>query len=133
MLPASLSKEAQRVTQRTGISLTETIEESCRLGFPIFREGLVPDTRTNLKPCNIYIASRATGLDVQAIEWRCVELGLPLLVEQLCVAPLAGLRPLSWNESRRCFKIPRPEFDVVAAFCASLPVLIPEYESLGHF
>lgn len=132
-LPANLSQEAQKVAQRTGLSLDETIEESRRLGFSRLRETIPPDPRTHLKPYNIFVASHATGLSVEEVAWRCVELGLPILAEQLCVEPLADLQPLSREDSRRCFAVPNPDFDAAAAHCASLPVPIPKYESLGHF
>jgi hypothetical protein len=125
--------ETQRVAQRTGLSLQETIEESRGVGLAIYRERLNRDSRTNLKVFNVFQISFATGLSIEEVGWRCMELGLPILLEQLCVEPLAGLQPLSEEESRRCFEVPHPEFDALAAHCASLLVPIPEDESLGHF
>jgi hypothetical protein len=40
--------------------------------------------------------------------------------------PLKNLKPFTREESRRCFATPDPEFDALAAHCASLPVPIPE-------
>jgi hypothetical protein len=124
-LPTSLSIEAQRVAQRTGLSLPETIQESHGLGLAIYRERLNRDTRTRPKVWNVFQISFATGLSFEEVGRRCVELGLPILLQQLCVEPLAGLQLLFEEESRRCFEAPHPEFDAVAAHCASLPVPIP--------
>jgi hypothetical protein len=121
------------VAQRTGLSLPETIQESHGRGLAIYRERLNRDSRTSPKVWNVFQISFATGQPFEEVGWRCVELGLPVLLEELCVEPLAGLQPLTEEESRRCFEAPHPEFDAVAAHCASLPVPIPEYESLGHF
>ena len=132
-LPEELLTEAQRVAQRTGLSLPETIQESHGLGLAIYRERINRDPRTNPKVWNVFQISFATGLPVEEVGWRCIELGLPILLQQLCVEPLAGLQLLSEEESRRCFEAPHPEFDAVAAHCASLPVPIPEHESLGYF
>ena len=132
-LPASLSIEAQRVAQRTGLSLPETIQESHRLGLAIYRERLNRDSRTNPKVFNVFQISFATGLSIEKVGRHCMELGLPILLEQLWVEPVAGLQPLSEEESRRCFEAPHPEFDALAAHCASLVVPTPEDESLGHF
>ena len=112
------------MAQRTGLSLPETIEQSYRVGLALYRERLDPDARTQLKPHNVFEISFATGLTVEEVGCRSIELGLPILVEQLCVEPLAGLQPLSEEESRRCFEVARPDFDAVAAHCASLPVPI---------
>jgi len=132
-LPKELLTEAQRVAQRTGLSLAETIQESHGLGLAIYRERLNRDSRTSPKVFNVFQISLATGLPIEEVGRRCIELGLPILLEQLWVEPLAGVQVLSEEESRRCFEAPHPEFDAVAAHCASLPVPIPEYESLGHF
>jgi len=132
-LPENLSIEAQRAAQRTGLSLPETIEESRSLGLAIYRERLNRDSRTHPKVFNVFQISFTTGLTVKEVGWRCMELGLPILLEQLCVEPVAGLQPLSEEESRRCFEAAHQESDAVAAHCASLLVPIPEYESLGHF
>jgi hypothetical protein len=45
---------------------------------------------------------------------------------RLSLDPLQDLRPLTPAESHRCFATPQPEFDALAAHCASLPVPIPE-------
>jgi hypothetical protein len=124
-LPETLSTEAQRVARRTGLSLPETIEQSHRLGLAIYRERLNRDSRSNPKLYNVFQISFATGLTVEEVGWHCIELGLPILVEQLCVEPLTGLRPFSEEESRSCFEVAHPDFDAVAAHCALLPVPIP--------
>ncbi len=120
-LPASLCLEAQRAAQRTGLSLPETIAESQRLGLAIYREKLGADSRTNQKPCNLFQIALATGLTLEEVGWRCLELGLPILAEQLCVQPSVGLQPFSDEESRRCFAAPHPEFDALAAHWAHYP------------
>jgi len=132
-LPEEVLTEAQRVAQRTRLSLSETIQESYGLGLAIYRERLNRDSHTSPKVFNVFQISFATGLPIEEVGWRCIELGLPILLEQLCVEPLAGLQPLTEEESGRCFEAPHPEFDAVAAHCASLLVPIPKYESLGHF
>jgi hypothetical protein len=132
-LPEELLIEAQRVAQRTGLCLSETIQESHGLGLAIYRERLNRDSRSTPKVFNVFQISFATGLPMEEVGWRCTELGLPILLEQLCVESLAGLQPLSEEESRRCVEARHPEFDAVAAHCASLPVPIAEHEGLGHF
>jgi hypothetical protein len=44
---------------------------------------------------------------------------------------LKSLQPFTAEEVRRCFEIPSPEFDSLAAHCASLPVLLTEIRSNG--
>ena len=40
--------------------------------------------------------------------------------------PRKNLKPFTPAESWRCFATPYPDFDALAAHCASLPVPIPE-------
>jgi hypothetical protein len=51
---------------------------------------------------------------------------LPDLVERLSLDLVKNLKPFTADESRRCFAIPDPEFDALAAHCAALPVPIGE-------
>jgi len=39
---------------------------------------------------------------------------------------LKDVMPFTPDESRRCFAKPDPEFDALAAHCATLPVAFPE-------
>ena len=57
---------------------------------------------------------------------QSMKLGLPGLVERLSPDPLKNLKPMTAEETRRCFAMPDPEFDALAAHCASLPVPITE-------
>ena len=57
---------------------------------------------------------------------QSMKLGLPGLVTQLTPSPHNNLKPFTPAESRRCFAIPDPEFDALAAHCASLPAPLPE-------
>jgi hypothetical protein len=54
------------------------------------------------------------------------KLGMPDLVERISPDPLKNLRPFTPMESPRCFATPDPEFDALAAHCASLPIPLPE-------
>jgi len=71
-------------------------------------------------------AAQQTGLSMADTMRQSMKLGLPGLVERLSPDPLNNLKPFTPAESRRCFAIPQPEFDALAAHCASLPVPIPE-------
>jgi hypothetical protein len=71
-------------------------------------------------------AAQQTGLSMADTMRQSMKLGLPNLVERLSPDPLKSLKPLTPAESRRCFATPDPEFDALAAHCASLPVPIPE-------
>ena len=71
-------------------------------------------------------AAQQTGLSMADTMRQSMRLGLPGLVERLSPDPLKNLKPLTPAESRRCFATPDPEFDALAAHCASLPVPVPE-------
>ena len=73
-------------------------------------------------------AARQTGLSMADTMRQSMKLGLPKLVEQLSADSLKSLKPFTAEESRRCFETADPEFDALAAHCASLPVPIPEEE-----
>jgi hypothetical protein len=71
-------------------------------------------------------AAQQTGLSIADTMRQSMRIGLPGLVERLAVDPLRTLKPFTAEESRRCFAIQAPEFDALAAHCASLPVVVPE-------
>jgi hypothetical protein len=71
-------------------------------------------------------AARKTGLSMADTMRQSIKLGLPGLVDRLSPDPLQNLKPFTAAETRRCFATPDPEFDALAAHCASLPVPIPE-------
>jgi hypothetical protein len=71
-------------------------------------------------------ASQQTGLSMADTMRQSMKLGLPGLVTRLSPDPVKNLKPFTAAESRRCFETPDPEFDALAAHCATLPVPIPE-------
>jgi len=71
-------------------------------------------------------AAHITGLSMADTMRQSMKLGLPDLVAQLSPDPLKNLKPFTPAESRRCFATADPEFDALAAHCASLPVPLPE-------
>jgi hypothetical protein len=71
-------------------------------------------------------AAQQTGLSMADTMRQSMKLGLPGLVTRLSPDPRKNLKPFTAAESKRCFATPDPEFDALAAHCASLPVSIPE-------
>jgi hypothetical protein len=71
-------------------------------------------------------AAQQTGLSMADTMRQSMKLGLPGLVTRLSPDPVKNLKPFTAAESKRCFATPDPEFDALAAHCASLPVPIPE-------
>ena len=68
-------------------------------------------------------AANETGLSLADAMRQSMKLGLPKLREHLSDKQL---RPLTKEEFRQCWGTPDPEFDDLAAHCASLPVAPPE-------
>ncbi len=68
-------------------------------------------------------AAKRTGLSQADVMRQSIKLGLPKLLESL-----AGkeLKPLTREESRRCYEKPNPDFDALESHCASLPQPLPE-------
>jgi hypothetical protein len=72
-------------------------------------------------------AAKQTGLSIADAMRESMKLGLPKLVQQVANQPdFEGLTPMTDEECRQCWEIPDPEFDALAAHCASLPVSEPE-------
>jgi len=67
--------------------------------------------------------AKETGLSLADAMRQSIKLGLPRLREQLSSKQL---KPLSKAESRDCWETADPDFDSLAAHCASLPVPPPE-------
>jgi hypothetical protein len=55
-----------------------------------------------------------------------IKLRLPSPLAQPSPNPFKNLKPFTPAESRRCFATANPEFDALAAHCASLPAPLPE-------
>jgi hypothetical protein len=60
-----------------------------------------------------------TGLSMADTMRQSIKLGMPRLKEQLSAH---AVKPLTAEECRECWGEPDPEFDALAAHCASLPV-----------
>jgi hypothetical protein len=72
-------------------------------------------------------AAKRTGLSMADAMRQSMKLGLPRLVEKLSMEQvLKNLKPLTPEECRQCWETPDPEFDRLAAHCASLPKTPPE-------
>jgi hypothetical protein len=67
-------------------------------------------------------AAQQSGLSMADTMRQSMKLGLPGVVERLAPDPLSNLKPLTPEESNRCFARPDPEFDPLAAYCAALPL-----------
>ena len=68
-------------------------------------------------------AAKQTGLSMADTMRQSIRLGLPKLVDKLS---LEELKPLTEEECRKCWEMPDPEFDALAAHCAALPKPPPE-------
>jgi hypothetical protein len=64
-----------------------------------------------------------TGLSIADAMRQSMRLGLPKLKAQLS---MYELKPLSAEERQVCWGIADPEFDALAAHCASLPTPQPD-------
>ena len=70
--------------------------------------------------------AKQTHLSQQDVIRQSIALGLPTLLAKL--SPLSGLKPLTKEEARQCFKEPNPEFDALEHHMASLPATPPQDE-----
>jgi hypothetical protein len=68
-------------------------------------------------------AAKITGLSLAETMRQSMKLGIPKLEERL---GSGRLKPFTKEECRQCWGTPDPEFDALAAHCASLPVPLPE-------
>jgi hypothetical protein len=67
-------------------------------------------------------AAKKTGLSMADAMRQSMKLGLPKLIEDLSMTQvLKNLKPLTPEECRQCWGSPDPEFDGLAAHCASQP------------
>jgi len=73
-------------------------------------------------------ASQDLGLSMADIMRQSMKLGLPKLRDQLSPDPLKKLKPLSKEESRRCYRQPNREFDALEHHLAGLPSPPPDAE-----
>ena len=72
-------------------------------------------------------AAKKTGLSMADAMRQSMKLGLPKLIEDLSMTQVPkNLRPMKPEECRQCWGSPDPEFDELAAHCASLPKAPPE-------
>ena len=67
--------------------------------------------------------AKETGLSMADAMRQSLKFGLPKLREHLAANQL---KPFTKQECRECWQTPDPEFDALAAHCASLPVPEPE-------
>ena len=65
-------------------------------------------------------AASEFGLSMSDTLRLALRAGIPVVREQLEPSPLAGLKPLTAEEARRCYEDPNPEFDALEHHCASL-------------
>ncbi len=70
--------------------------------------------------------AKETGLSQAETMRQSMALGLPTLEERL--SPLSGLKPLTKEELRQCYKEPNPEFDALERHMACLPAVPPRNE-----
>ena len=68
--------------------------------------------------------AKRTGLSMADAMRQSMRLGLPRLAEKLSIEQvLKYLKPMTEEEKRQCWEMPDPEFDALAAHCASLAQL----------
>ena len=72
--------------------------------------------------------AKETGLSLAEAMQQSIKRGAPKLREDLArESPImSGFKPLSKAQPKRLWGKPDPEFDALAAHCASLPVSEPE-------
>ena|SRR5258708_38705687 len=105
--------------------------QACKSRGLMYDSYMKTDTYPLAVPKDLYgdlrKAAKATGLSIADAMRQSMKLGLPKLVEELSVPQaLKKLKPLSPEECRECWGDPDPEFDALAAHCASLPKAPPE-------
>lgn len=64
-------------------------------------------------------AAKKTHLSIADVMRQSIIAGLPII--EVALSPVSGVKPLTEEEARRCWEVPDPEFDALAAHCASLP------------
>ena len=72
--------------------------------------------------------AKETGLSLAEAMRQSIKIGAPKLREDLAreTSILKGLKPLTKAQAKRLWGKPDPEFDALAAHCASLPVREPD-------